>query len=556
MALHGVGVEEAKAREEAMTGWTTIEVYAHLAGAGRMVVDKCPHLAAMPDALARLARTFPHARWIWIVRHPGSVLRSVENMPMAEVLLEGYAEPRDIWRAGNETIRSFLAGIPADRQCRIAYEDLVTDPRPVMERVCATLGVPFHEDVLDPYEGDRMRDGQPGARAVGDPNMAGRGRIQPELATRWLEGFDADDASPGTAELARALGYDLSTLPPPPIRKVSDAIRELLRSVERIEATMRVPGDIDKVEGRRFLLRQLSHALDLHVETDPDHPTFEHAEGPHRKSFADNPDADYWRAPLRADGTCRVSGRIPPGTTYVGFLLYGKGGRLAARTHDRAIPIDADGRFDLPIGPDSPWLPTTGDETALMVRQYFVDRRRESPITLEIRRDGAGRPAPLAAEALARSVDRARRNLEAVHTRTVEAWKMASNMAYNRFVPIGGEQLFPTPDNSYLVCWYRLGPDQKLVVRGRMTRARYWSIVLYNLWMESLDYTTSTIHLNHGNLATDADGRFEVVIAHRDPGVPNWLDTTGHLAGYALIRVLLPEEALEPPTAEIRYETE
>lgn len=559
MGLRGIDVEAAKALEESMSGWTTAEVYADLAASGRMIVDKCPHLAAAPAALERLHRTWPAARWIWIVRHPGSVLRSVENMPMAEVLLEGYAEPRDIWRAGNETLRTFLATVPADRQCRIAYEDLVTDARPVMERVAATLGVPFVEALLDPYEGDRMRDGPPGARAVGDPNMAGRGRIEPELATRWLAGFDPDDASPGTAALASSLGYDLSALPAPPIRRTTEAIQALFAAALRIEATHRVPGDLDKVEGRRFLLRQLSHALDLHVEAaDPDHPRFEHAEGPHRKSFADNPDADYWRAPLRVDAgqRYRVWGRIPPGTLYAGFLLYGKGGRIAARTHDRALTLAADGSFELPIGGDSPLLPTAGDETAIMVRQYFVDREREPRVELHIERIGAGPPLRLAADDLARSVDRARRNLEVIHERTVEAWKMASNMAYNRFVPIGGEQLFPTPDNAYLVCWYRLGPDQKMVVRGRVTRARYWSIVLYNLWMESLDYTTSRIHLNHGNIVTDEEGRFEVVIGHRDPGAANWLDTTGHLAGYALIRVLLPEEPLEPPVAEIRYESE
>jgi hypothetical protein len=559
IGLHGIDVDEAKAREEAMTAWTTADVYRHLGESGRMIVDKCPHLAASPAALARLARTWPEARWIWIVRHPGSVLRSVENMPMAEVLLEGYAEPRDIWRAGNEALRSFLETIPADRQCRIHYEDLVTDPRPVMERACAALGVPFHEAVLDPYEGDRMRDGPPGARAVGDPNMAGRGRIQPELATKWLDGFDADDASPGTAALAATLGYDLASLPPPPIRKASDALRALLGTVERIEREMRVPGDIDKVEGRRFLLRQLSHALDLHVEAaDPDHPRFEHAEGPHRKSFADNPDADYWRAPLRVDAgqRYRVWGCIPEGAIYVGFLLYGKGGRIAARTHDRALALGPDGSFELIIGADTPLLPTQGDETAIMVRQYFVHRDREPAVTLHIERIGAERPTPLSPADLARAIERSRRNLEVVHQRTVDAWKMASAMAYNRFVPIGGEQLFPTPDNQYLVCWYRLGPDQKMVVRGRVTKARYWSIVLYNLWMESLDYTASRIHLNHGTNATDAEGRFAVVVAHRDPGVANWLDTMGHLAGYALIRVLLPEEPLEPPTAEIRYESE
>jgi hypothetical protein len=74
--------------------------------------------------------------------------------------------------------------------------------------------------------------------------------------------------------------------------------------------------------------------------------------------------------------------------------------------------------------------------------------------------------------------------------------------------------------------------------------------------MESLDYTRSRVCLNHTQLIADADGNFEVCLAHRDPGHPNWLDTTGHHAGYLLVRSLLPEEELVLPTIEVRYERE
>ena len=37
----------------------------------------------------------------------------------------------------------------------------------------------------------------------------------------------------------------------------------------------------------------------------------------------------------------------------------------------------------------------------------------------------------------------------------------------------------------------------------------------------------SSTGLNSAQMAADADGRFTYVVAHRDPGVHNWLDTTG-----------------------------
>lgn len=565
MELEHVGVDEAKAIEAGLESRTVPEVYAWLQArlGDRMLVDKCPHLAAEPAALKRLSTWYPDARWIWIVRHPGSVTRSIENMPMAEVMLQGYApDARSIWYWANHHLRAFLDTLPASRRTMVRYEELVADPRPVMERVAATLGVPFDERLLDPYEGDRMREGPPGARAVGDPNMAGRGRIQPELATSWLEGFDPASVTPETHALARELGYDLAALPPPPIARVTTALGALTDAVRALEADIHVPADLDALEGRRFLLRMLSASVDLFVENgDVDRPHFAHSEGPTRKMFADNPDADYWRAPISLkDGRVyRVWGRVPPATTYVGLLLYGKGGRVGTRMIDLDF-VRPDGTFDVTIGLDgapvgeATWLTGDADATAVMVRQYFVDRSLQPPIELHIERLYGPPAAPeLDADRLARGLELARRNLEGVMKRTVETWKLASGAALNRFIAIGGEQLFPTPDNTYLACWYRFGADQLMYVRGRVPRARYFSACLYNTWLESLDYTRHPVHRNLGRIEVDADGRFELCLAHQDPGHPNWLSTTGHGAGYLLLRALLPEEEIPVPTVEVRY---
>jgi hypothetical protein len=59
-----------------------------------------------------------------------------------------------------------------------------------------------------------------------------------------------------------------------------------------------------------------------------------------------------------------------------------------------------------------------------------------------------------------------------------------------------------------------------------------WSVALTNFWWETLDFGSRQTSLN-GHWATlDDDGVFRGVIAHRDPGVPNWLDTTGHREGF------------------------
>jgi hypothetical protein len=569
MEIERCDVDTAKGIEASFDDKTVPEVYAWLEERldGRILVDKCPHLSVDPPALDRLRTWYPDARWVWIVRHPGSVLRSIENMPMAEVILQGYAgDPREIWRICNRNIQQFLATIPDDRKATVRYEDIVSDrAKAALEPVCGILGVPWDDALLTPYEGDRMREGPPGARAVGDPNLAGRKKIEPELATKWLDGFDPGSVGPDTHKLASELGYDLGKLSAPPITRVTSAMNALLGAVQTLEQQIRVAADIDQVEGRRFLLRQLAHSVDMFVEHgDPDHPSFVHAEGPTRKSFADCPDADYLRATIRTDGrTYRLRGRVRVGTTYVGVLLYRRGGKVGNRLRDVDF-VRPDGTFDVRVGTASALsahadgataLVADGDETAVIVRQYFTDRSQQPPIAVTIVREGpATVPAPLDADTLAKGLEKARKNLEATQARTLAAYKMASVGALNRFIPIGGEDLFPTPDNAYQVCWYRLGEDQQILVRGTLPKARYVSFTLYNVWMESLDYTHRTVSLNHTQLGA-VDGEYEIVVGHRDPGRP-WLDVAGHLAGYLLMRNLLPDGEIPVPSVEVRYEWE
>jgi hypothetical protein len=47
----------------------------------------------------------------------------------------------------------------------------------------------------------------------------------------------------------------------------------------------------------------------------------------------------------------------------------------------------------------------------------------------------------------------------------------------------------------------------------------------------------------------DSDGRFRAVLAHRDPGVPNWLDTADAARGFMFYRWLRPTGETPTPTA-------
>jgi len=568
--LRGLEVDQAKEAVRQLSDKTVKQVYELLQDeiGERILVDKCPHLGMPDGSLERLWQWFPHARFVWIMRNPASVIRSIQNMPMAEVMLQGYpGGPREVWETSNRRIRSFLQdNVPEDRWALVQYEDLVTDPEPHLRRAAQALGVAYEPAMATPYKGDdRMRTGPKGARAIGDPNMAGRGKVDPSLATKWLDGFDHRTVSDGTKLLAKEYGYDLEAIPLPGVTAVDRALVRIWRAAEGKLGELDLPQDLDALEGRRFLARMVAASIDQMTELcDPDYPVFHHGESPTRKMFADNPDTDYHRAVIRTkEGqTYRITGRVPPGTTYIGLLLYGRGGRIGNRLVDGDLGLGDDGAFTVYVSTQDPgrddgvWLQADGDERAVFVRQYFTSREREAPVELSIERLQAPPPQPLTVDGYVQGLERAERMLHAVFERTKQAHQMATGAALNRFIQIPGETLFPTPDNTYQVCWYRFGPDQVMLVRGTLPTARYFSFSLCNAWMESLDYLRHQVSLNHGQIQTDADGSFEIMLAHRDHGHPNWLHTTGHHAGYLLARSLLLEGEAPELSIQVMYERE
>jgi len=58
---------------------------------------------------------------------------------------------------------------------------------------------------------------------------------------------------------------------------------------------------------------------------------------------------------------------------------------------------------------------------------------------------------------------------------------------------------------------------------------------------ESLDYSQRLQSYNDHQAFSGTDGVFRAVIAHRDPGVPNWLDTGGFEEGVVLCRFQFPD---------------
>ena len=92
------------------------------------------------------------------------------------------------------------------------------------------------------------------------------------------------------------------------------------------------------------------------------------------------------------------------------------------------------------------------------------------------------------------------------------------------------------PHIRYFHGYFELGAEQALSIEFVPPRCDYWNFQLNNHWMESLDFRHHRVDLNHHGAVREPDGSVRLVVAPRDPGHPNWLDTAGHARGTMCLR--------------------
>ena len=93
--------------------------------------------------------------------------------------------------------------------------------------------------------------------------------------------------------------------------------------------------------------------------------------------------------------------------------------------------------------------------------------------------------------------------------------------------------------------------DEALVITGRWPECRFGNVCLWNRFRQTLDYSEHSVSLNRSQTALEDDGSFRMILAHEDPGLPNWLDTEGNLFGLVFWRFFLVEGEAETPQASV-----
>lgn len=187
--------------------------------APRLLVDKSIYYALDPETLRRAESDFAGARYLHLTRDPLGAVHSFAALRMDQLFyrhLTGYS-PYELgeftWLTAHHNILTFLEGVPAERQLRVLFHDLVTAPEATLATICDFLGVAMHRAVLTPYADPdiRMLDDGQGGRLRGDPHFHTHQAVDPTVVRRWREQVGVDFLQDETWELAQRLGHQRPT---------------------------------------------------------------------------------------------------------------------------------------------------------------------------------------------------------------------------------------------------------------------------------------------------------------------------------------------------------
>jgi hypothetical protein len=303
----------------------------------------------------------------------------------------------------------------------------------------------------------------------------------------------------------------------------------------------------DRLEGYDYLAGRIRMAMQMAFDYDLDRPLFVNPTHQFSRQGLDNPDAIYFNAFLREGVEYVVRGRR--GTT-ADLSFQVMGGQYSADSaatslmafDDRELDVQPDGTFEFT------YVAEPGAKT-MIVREVYNDWDTEERGALTIERpDTEGRPAaPLTRDGLAKKYDVAARSLVG----SIQTW-----FAFPHFFQYQEPVNTLTPPQSTpgglasqrsSIGHYELDDDQALVITvPRCDDCAYQGIQVGSDWYASTDYETHQTSLTKAQAVTDPDGLMRFVVSERDPGIANWLETTGHRTGSLMLRWQRLERDLGP----------
>lgn len=319
-----------------------------------------------------------------------------------------------------------------------------------------------------------------------------------------------------------------------------------------------------RAAGLLHILNNIPLGLSMHLHNaDPMNPELFHYFDPSRKQGGDNSDALYLGAAIDASQEYRLHG--DRGTakhfslTTVNRGPSPWGGGTASALFGRDMKVAPDGRFEVILSArEHPgnWLKLTPGVFRLTIRQFFADWENERPMEARIERLGPPAPPPsLSADRIIAALEATAGWIES----TIVFWQDTMDLfrkSPNQFVDwrkITGDKVNATPGGDPACCYWKVPEGKALILRVTPPECEYWNIEFTNPWWETNDYRYRHTGINSHTGVLEDNGELIAVVAHKDPGLPNWLDPSGHSEGMLGRRWMFAQSTPQIATALVDH---
>lgn len=358
-----------------------------------------------------------------------------------------------------------------------------------------------------------------------------------------------------------------------------DDFCDQLKAAGRIVARETSGGDPqDAVEGYRYLTRMIlmGNMRAIERRTPGTKPRFIGLIPPPIKGGigVQSPNQDHIVQPVDSRYRYRITGTVgdvythlsawsPPIPGDVGAFSVGLDAETHLETFNPNMALTphtlvlsdmaaADGTVDFvlsvePPGDGSAWMSMASTTRELMGRVVWDDRNEQTPPRLVIEcLDDHDQPEPPSPSEMAERLAVAGQ-LVLGQKSDYEGWTadLLTRENQTEFTREWYERIGGSPDDRHFEFGYwRVPAGKALVVEFDEPEAQHWNFQLCNHWMENLaNYATGEGYVDCENVVRDGS-HVRIVVAHNDPGVPNWVQPATHDHGVMGIRFVQP--ATEP----------
>lgn len=249
---------------------------------------------------------------------------------------------------------------------------------------------------------------------------------------------------------------------------------------------------------------------------------------------------------------------------------------------NHSLQIEPDGSFEILLSPEKPdnyegnWLATkanlpcksdndeekTKERVAkfLVIRETFFNWTREHPLDLDIVRIGFEGIPPSHVSTAERAEQM--RALGEKTANQIEFWNWLMQIGLEAWGDrdFDGEARLPVNDVNppeppfvaggmagakllYASGMFALEKDEALILEiENPAKPDYIGFHLGDAWMQSTDQANYVSSRNHTQMEAADNNSIYLVVAHKDPGILNWVDTTGLINGQMVFRFWYADE--------------